>query len=51
MLADLPHDNQEQIMSRLALHLTQAPLGSGAVIAALTDVIVDTLHRSEREDG
>jgi hypothetical protein len=39
MLADLPVDTQETMMRRLAVRLEDAPLGGGALIPALADVI------------
>jgi hypothetical protein len=44
MLADLPRATQERLMCRLAVHLEQTPLGSGAVRSALTDVIENALR-------
>jgi hypothetical protein len=51
MIADLPLDTQERFMRRLAVHLEHAPLGGGALVPALADVIQDALERYEREDG
>jgi hypothetical protein len=51
MLADLPPDTQEQLMRRLAARLENAPLGGGALVPALADVIQEALERSERENG
>jgi len=51
MLADLPRDTQEQLMRRLAARLESAPLGGGALVPALADVIQDALERSEHENG
>ena len=39
MLADLPVGTQETLMRRLAVRLEDAPLGGGALIPALADVI------------
>jgi hypothetical protein len=50
VLADLPLDTRQQVLRRLAARLTQAPLGGGALIAALTDVVYDAMKRSEHED-
>src|SRR4051794_41052017 len=50
MLADLPPATQERLMQRLAAHLEKTPLGGGALIPALTDVIVEAMQRSETED-
>ena len=49
MLADLPADTQAQLLHRLAVHLGEKPLGGGALLPALTEVIYDALERSERE--
>ena len=49
MLADLPPDTQAQLMRRLAARLETTPLGGGALVPALADVIQETLDRSERE--
>ena len=49
MLADLPADTQAQLLHRLAVHLGDKPLGGGALLPALTDVIHDALERSDRE--
>ena len=51
MLAGLPRDIQGQLMRRLAVHLETTPLGGGALVPALADVIQDALERYEREDG
>jgi hypothetical protein len=51
LLADLPLGTREDVLRRLAVRLEQAPLGGGALIAALTDVVYDAMKRSEREDG
>ena len=51
MLADLPPDTQAQLMRRLAARLESTPLGGGALVPALADVIQDALERSERQDG
>jgi hypothetical protein len=51
MLADLPRDIQTQLMRRLAARLETTPLGGGALVPALADVIQEALERSEREDG
>src|SRR3954470_13778408 len=45
MLADLPADTQETMMRRLALRLEDAPLGGGALIPALADVIEAAMQR------
>jgi hypothetical protein len=47
MLADLPPDTQARLMRRLAT----TPLGGGALVPALADVIQDAPERSEREAG
>ena len=49
MLADLPADTQAQLLHRLAVHLGEKPLGGGALLPALTEVIYDALERSERD--
>ena len=51
MLTDLPPDTQRQIMRRLAARLETTPLGGGALVPALADVIQDALERSERQSG
>jgi hypothetical protein len=51
MLADLPLDTQTQLIRRLAARLEATPLGGGALVPALADVIQDALERSEREGG
>ena len=47
MLADLPVATQEMLVGRLAVHLEHAPLGGGALIPALADVIQAALEQSE----
>jgi len=47
MLADLPVSTQEMLVGRLAVHLQHAPLGGGALIPALADVIRAALEQSE----
>ena len=49
MLADLPPDTQTELMRRLAARLESMPLGGGALVPALADVIQEALERSERE--
>ena len=49
MLADLPPDTQAQLMRRLAARLESTPLGGGALVPALADVIQDAMERSERD--
>lgn len=51
MLADLPAESQEQLLRRLAVRLERTPLGGGALVPALADVIQEALERSERESG
>jgi hypothetical protein len=51
MLADLPPDTQTQLMRRLAARLESMPLGGGALVPALADVVQGALERSEREGG
>jgi len=51
VLADLPLATRQQVLRRLAARLEQAPLGGGALIAALTDVVYDALKRSEHGHG
>jgi len=51
MLTGLPLDTQAQVMRRLAARLTTMPLGGGALVPALADVIEDALGRSERQGG
>ena len=50
MLADLPAETQALLLHRLAVHLGDKPLGGGALLPALTDVIYDALERSDREN-
>jgi hypothetical protein len=50
MLADLPAETQARLLQRLAVHLGDKPLGGGALLPALTDVIYDALERSDREN-
>jgi hypothetical protein len=45
MLADLPPDTQAQLMRRLAARLETRPLGGGALLPALADVIQQALER------
>jgi hypothetical protein len=49
MLADLPVQTQEMMMRRLAVHLENAPLGGGALIPALADLIEAAMERPETE--
>jgi hypothetical protein len=49
MLADLPPGKQAQIMRRLAAHVRSAPLGGGALVPALADVIEQAMEQSERD--
>ena len=49
MLADLPVELQELTMRRLAVHLEDAPLGGGALIPALADVIQAAMERPDTE--
>jgi hypothetical protein len=49
MLADLPVDTQETMMRRLAVRLEDAPLGGGALIPALADVIQAAMERPDSE--
>lgn len=49
MLADLPAGTQETMMRRLAVRLDDAPLGGGALIPALADVIQAAMERPESE--
>ena len=49
MLADLPAGTQETMMRRLAGRLEDAPLGGGALIPALADVIQAAMERPDRE--
>lgn len=51
MLADLPSDTQQQLVRRLAIRLESAPLGGGALVPALADVIQQAMKKSERENG
>jgi hypothetical protein len=51
MIADLPREFQEQLMRRLAAHLESLPLGGGALIPALADVIEQALERYDHEEG
>jgi hypothetical protein len=50
MLADLPASTQETLVRSLAVRLEQAPLGGGALIPALADVIQAALERPESDD-
>src|SRR3954467_794624 len=50
MLADLPVDTQETMMRRLAVRLEQAPLGGGALIPALADVIQAAMERDQSDE-
>ena len=49
MLADLPVEAQEMMMRRLAVRLEDAPLGGGALIPALADVIQAAMERPDSE--
>jgi len=49
MLADLPVGTQETMMRRLAVRLEGAPLGGGALIPALADVIQAAMEQSDTE--
>jgi hypothetical protein len=49
MLADLPAPTQETLMRRLAVRLEDAPLGGGALIPALADVIQAAMERSDSD--
>jgi len=49
MLADLPADTQETMMRRLAVRLEDAPLGGGALIPALADVIEAAMEWPDTE--
>lgn len=49
MLADLPVDTQATMMRRLAVRLEDAPLGGGALIPALADVIEAAMERPDTE--
>ena len=49
MLADLPVDTQKTMMRRLAVRLEDAPLGGGALIPALADVIEAAMERPDTE--
>jgi hypothetical protein len=49
MLADLPAATQETMMQRLAIRVQDAPLGGGALIPALADVIQAAMERPEPE--
>jgi hypothetical protein len=49
MLADLPVNTQETMMRRLAVRLHEAPLGGGALIPALADVIEAAMERPDTE--
>ena len=51
LLADLPASTQETLVRRLAVHLEQAPLGGGALIPALADVIQAALERPDNRDS
>jgi hypothetical protein len=50
MLADLPPATQELLARRLAVRLEEAPLGGGALIPALADVIQAALERPQRDE-
>lgn len=50
MLADLPVRTQETMMRRLAVRLEQAPLGGGALIPALADVIQAAMERDQSDE-
>ena len=50
MLADLPASTQATLVRRLAVRLEQTPLGGGALIPALADVIQAALERPESDD-
>jgi hypothetical protein len=50
MLADLPLATQELLVRRLAVRLEEAPLGGGALIPALADVIQAALERPQRDE-
>jgi hypothetical protein len=50
MLADLPVGAQETMMRRLAVRLEHAPLGGGALIPALADVIQAAMERHESDE-
>jgi hypothetical protein len=50
MLADLPARTQETMMRRLAVRLEQAPLGGGALIPALADVIQAAMERDQSDE-
>lgn len=39
VIADMPRCVQEEVLQRLGVRLQQAPLGGGAFVAALTDVV------------
>ena len=49
MLADLPVGTQETMMRRLAVRLEDAPLGGGALIPALADVIQAAMEQRDSE--
>jgi hypothetical protein len=49
MLAKLPVGTQETLMRRLAVRLEDAPLGGGALIPALADVIEAAMERPDTE--
>jgi hypothetical protein len=51
MLADLPVGTQETLMRRLAVRLEEAPLGGGALIPALADVIEAAMERPDSGPG
>ena len=50
MLADLPVSTQETLVRRLAARLAEAPLGGGALIPALADVIEAALERPDADE-
>jgi hypothetical protein len=50
MLADLPVRAQETMMRRLAVRLEQGPLGGGALIPALADVIQAAMERDQSDE-
>jgi diadenosine tetraphosphatase ApaH/serine/threonine PP2A family protein phosphatase len=49
MLADLPPETQAQLMRRLAARLESTPLGGGALVPALADVIQDALASRQKQ--
>jgi hypothetical protein len=51
MLADLPPGTQAQVMRQLAARVETTPLGGGALVPALADVIQHALARDERENS